>query len=664
MLDTLTSAFLALMTVHHLTFMMIGVGVGLVVGVLPGVGGLVGLTILLPFLYGMDQSAALAMLIGVLAVSPTADTFASVLMGIPGSTASQATVLDGFPLSKNGQAARALSAAFSASLVGGVFGAVVLTGFVIVARPVILSFGAAELFALTLFGLSMVGVLSGKNLMKGVATATLGVAFGVVGSAPATGEYRMEFGWLYLMDGIPLVVVALGLFAVPEIVDLLRSQSSISTKATDLGTGWLQGIKDTWTYRWLVLRCSGLGAIIGAIPGPGGSAVDWIAYGHVVQTSKDRSQFGKGDIRGVIAPESANNSCMGGALIPTLLFGIPGSGSTAVFLAAMVLLGIQPGPAMADPARGLNLTYVVVWSLAIASVVGTALCILISPWISRLTTIRYSLIAPFMIMVISVAAFQATRSLEDMVVLIVTGVLGVLLRRFGWPRPAFLIGFALATEAERYLYQAVQFSGWEFISRPLVITIIVITVASIWLGVRKKPGETSASIDTEGAAAQAPAGQVWPQILFGGFVFAVFALAFWESRGLSTLGGIFPTGMSIVGMAATALTLLPLARGRLNSTANFDGEQAARSEDFKGGAWAIIGWLVGFVCLISLLGFFAALVAFFLAFLRIVARVSWVRTLILTAIAAVSMLAIADLLNLVMPEGLAQLYFDLPWPFR
>ncbi|MGA0564761.1 tripartite tricarboxylate transporter permease [Ancylobacter sp. VNQ12] len=664
MLDTLTSALLTLLTFHHLAFMMVGVGVGLVVGVLPGVGGLVGLTLLLPFLYGMEQSAALAMLIGVLAVSPTADTFASVLMGIPGSTASQATVLDGFPLSKRGEAARALSAAFSASLVGGVFGAVVLTGFVIVARPVILSFGAAELFALTIFGLSMVGVLSGSNLAKGIATAALGVAFGAVGSAPATGEYRMEFGWLYLMDGIPLVVVALGLFAVPEIVDLLRSQSSISGKATELGTGWVQGIKDTWKYKWLVLRCSGLGAIIGAIPGPGGSAVDWIAYGHVVQTSKDRSQFGNGDIRGVIAPESANNSCMGGALIPTLLFGIPGSGATAVFLAAMVLLGIQPGPAMADPARGLNLTYVVVWSLAIASVVGTGLCILISPWISRLTTIRYTLIAPFMIMVISIAAFQATRSLEDMVVLIATGILGVMLRRFGWPRPAFLIGFALATEAERYLYQAVQFSGWGFVGRPLVIAIIVITVASIWLGLRKSPGETATAINTEGPAAQASARQLWPQLVFGGFVLAIFAFTFWESRSLSMLGGIFPTGMALVGMAATALTMLPLLRGKLESTANFDAEETERADDFRGGPWAVLAWLIGFVVAISLVGFFAALVVFFLAFLTIVARVSWVRTLALTAVAAISMLVLADLLSLVMPSGLIQIYFDLPWPFR
>lgn len=662
MIDTLFSAFLNLLTLQHMGFMGLGVALGLMVGILPGLGGIVGLSLLLPFLYGMDQTSALAMLIGLVAVIPTSDTFASVLMGIPGSTASQATVLDGFPLSKKGQAARALSAAFSASLIGGLFGALILTGFVVIARPLILSFSSPELFALTIFGLSMVGVLSGNNLAKGVATAALGLAFGTIGAAPATGEYRMEFGWLYLMNGIPLVIVALGLFAVPEIVDLLRGQSTIAGKATRLGTGWIQGLKDTWTYKWLSLRCAGLGAIIGAIPGLGGSVVDWIAYGHVVQTSKDRSQYGKGDIRGVIAPESANNAKEGGGLIPTLLFGIPGSGSMAVFLAGLILLGIQPGPAMAD--RNLDITYTIVWSLAIANVMGTLLCIIVAPGVSRLTTIRYALIAPFMIMVISFAAFQATRSLYDLVALFVIGIVGVLLKRFGWPRPAFLIGFVLATQAERYLYQAVQFQGWGFMNRPLVIAIIVITIASVWLGARKKPGETSAQVNTEGTSELAQAGQIWPQLAFGGLVLAIFGYTLWESMALSQLGGIFPTTVAVVGLGATALALAPLALGKLDNSANFDIEVAPRENDVPGGPWAMLGWLGGFVGAVSLVGFFAALMVFFVAFLKIQAKASWVRTIILTIAAAVFMLVLARALNLVMPGGLLQAYFRLPWPFR
>jgi putative tricarboxylic transport membrane protein len=659
MTGALLDALANLLTLQHFAFMALGVCVGLMVGVLPGLGGIVGLSLLLPFIYGMDQTSALAMLIGLVAVIPTSDTFTSVLMGIPGSSASQATVLDGFPLAKKGEAARALSAAFAASMFGGLFGAIILTAFVLIARPLILSFSSAELFMLTVFGLSMVGVLSGSSLAKGVAACALGLAFGAIGAAPATGEYRMDFGLLYLSDGIPLVIVGLGLFAIPEIVDLLRGGQAIAERA-QLGKGWIDGLLDTWRNRWLALRCSGLGAMIGAIPGLGGSVVDWLAYGHVVQTSKDRSQFGKGDIRGVIAPESANNAKEGGGLVPTLLFGIPGSGSMAIFLAGMILLGLQPGPAMAD--RNLDVTYTIVWSLAIANVLGTALCIVLAPGIARLTTIRYALIAPFMIMVISFAAFQATRSYNDLLALLFVGTVGIFLRRFGWPRPAFLIGFVLALQAERYLYQAVQFAGWGFVTRPLVIVITIIIVVSVWLGARKRPGGGSTSVSTEGGADTARAAILWPQTTFTLVAFVAFAFCLYEGLQNSFLGAVFPVTVGAVGLLATLAVLVPQISGKLESPTNFDLDATVRPDD--PGPWQFALWLVGFVGAVGVIGFFATLVVFFVAFLRVVARAPWSHALTLTAGAAAFMLVLANSLNLVFPGGLLQHYADLPWPFR
>ena len=221
---------------------------------------------------------------------------------------------------------------------------------------------------LAIFGLSMVGSLSGKSLIKGVVACGFGLLTGSIGAAPATGEFRMVMGLDYLYDGLPLVVIALAIFAFPEISELFRKDAAIADKDTnDLGrAGWFMGMRDVLKNKWLALRCSSIGTIIGAIPGMGGSVVDWIAYGHVVQTSKDKSQFGKGDIRGVIAPESANNAKEGGALMPTLLFGIPGSGSMAVFLGGMVLIGIEAGPSMVT--TDIELTYTIIWSLAIANV--------------------------------------------------------------------------------------------------------------------------------------------------------------------------------------------------------------------------------------------------------------------------------------------------------
>ena len=315
-----------------------------------------------------------------------------------------------------------------------------------------------------------------------------------------------------------------------------------------------------------MLRCSSLGTLIGAIPGLGGTVVDWIAYGHVVQTAKDKSQFGKGDIRGVLAPESANNAKEGGGLVPTLLFGIPGSGAMAVFLGGLVLLGIEAGPAMVS--SDLDLTYTIIWSLALANVIGAGSCIVLARPIARLTTIPFNLLAPFMIMVVSFAAFQATRDLMDLVVLFAIGVLGVWLKRFGWSRPAFLIGFVLAPQAEGYLNLAVQFYGWQMLTRPGVMIILAIAVVSVWLGAR------GGVVDAE-PAADADAGKAEnrrPQLLFLAGVLAVSIYAIVSAARLSPLGSMFPIGVAVATIAFVAYVGWGLNAGPLDSPLNFDAE--------------------------------------------------------------------------------------------
>jgi TctA family transporter len=580
------------------------------------------------------------------------------MMGIPGSSAAQATVMDGFPLAKRGEAARALSAAFSASLIGGVFGAAVLTVVVLAARPLILAFTSAELFMLTVLGLSMVGVLAGGSLPKGLAACGLGLLFGALGAAPATSEFRMVFGVEYLSDGIPLVVIGLAMFAVPEIVDLLRQKRAIAG-AAQLGKGWLQGLRDTWRHIGLVLRCSGVGCVVGFLPGLGGSVVDWIAYGHVVQSSRDKSQFGKGDIRGVLAPESANNAKEGGALIPTLLFGIPGSGGMAVFLGGMVLIGLEPGPSMVG--ERLDLTYVIVWSLALANVIGAGVCFLISGWVAKLTTIRYALLAPFMIMVISFAAFQTTRQLGDLVALFVVGLLGIFLKRFGWSRPAFLIGFVLAGNSEVYLYQALQFYGPEFLLRTGVLLIAALTAVSIWLGARKGPGAHAAAGD-----ANARATRLWPQAAFAAFVVAAFAVGIWDGLQHAFLAAVFPVTVGAVMLLPALWVLWPLALGRTHSAANYDHEVAGEHAGRPGvaGLWYYVWWLFGFLAACLLFGFLIALVAFFVAFLRFEAQASAARIALLTGTGIALICTIAWFLVLSFPAGLLQHYVDLPWPLR
>jgi TctA family transporter len=659
MLESMLSALDAITTGTHLLFLLTGVAMGLVVGIFPGLGGIVGLSLLLPFLYGMDPTSALAMLVGLVAIIPTSDTFTSVLMGIPGSSASQATVLDGFPLAKKGEAARALGAAFSASLYGGLIGAVILTVVIVVARPLILLFTSAELFMLTILGLSMVGVLAGNCLSKGLLACGLGLLFGALGGAPATGEFRMSFGSDYLGDGLPLVVIGLAMFAVPEIVDLLRSGGSIS-RGQSLGSGWIRGIKDMWAYKWMCMRCAGIGCIIGALPGLGGSVVDWIAYGHVKQTVKDSSQFGKGDIRGVLAPESANNAKEGGGLIPTLLFAIPGSGSMAIFLGGLEIIGLEPGPSMVE--GNLNLTYIIIWSLALANVVGAGTCLLISKYVAMLTTIKYVYLAPFMIMVICFAAFQATLDLGDLMVLFGVGLFGILFKRFGWPRPAFLIGFVLADNSETYLYQAVQFYGPEFMLRTGVIIIAVITVIFAWMGARNAPTKETAA--SEGGPAKAT--DMRPQALFAGGVVLIFALGLYDAAQHSFLAAIYPLGIT--------LTMLPFAiylfyvtwTNKTGNAANYDHEIEGDHVGKAGTASLMhyVWWLGGFIGTIMLIGFWISLIGFFLIFLRAKSDASWIRIVTMTACGVGFITGLSWIMVLNFPGGVLQYYVDLPWPLK
>ncbi|MBF2759797.1 MAG: tripartite tricarboxylate transporter permease [Ectothiorhodospiraceae bacterium AqS1] len=664
MLDALAQAAASLASLDHFIWMLTGVGVGLVVGVIPGLGGIAGLSLLIPFVFGMEPAAALGMLVGLVAVIPTSDTFASVLMGIPGSSASQATVLDGFPLAKSGQAARALSAAFASSLFGGLIGAVILTGFVLIARPLILTFGAAELFMLALFGLSMVAALAGRSLTKGIAAGAVGLLAGSIGAAPATGEFRMILGFEYLYDGIPLVVMGLGLFAIPEIVDLLRKNRSIAGNAL-LGQGWIAGLRDWARNTFLSLRCAGIGAIVGAIPGLGGSVVDWITYGHAVQTCKKNPEFGKGDIRGVIAPESANNAMQGGTLLPTILFGIPGSGAMAVFLGGMILIGIEPGPALAD--ADLGITYTIIWSLAIANIMGAGICFLLAPPIARLTTIPFAWLAPCMIALVCFAAFQATRDIADLVALTAIGALGILMKRFGWPRPALLIGYVLAPQAETYFYQALQFNpqygGLGMLLRPGVIVIALLTLISLWFGLRRRVTE----IDTAGADEEKRAHATrLEQILFTAAL-AGFCLIAWNDASSHTfLGSIFPAGASVVGLLFCLALSWRLWRAPCDHPALFDleisGDHVGKAK--SGSMWSGWLWLAGLIAGSALIGFFAAMIFFFLAFLKLRTRATWEGTLSLTAGASAFLLGLAWMLSLHFPRGLVQNALDLPWPFR
>lgn len=651
-------------------YLFLGVLLGLCVGVFPGLGGIAGLSLVLPFMFGMEPVYGLALMIGMLAVVPTSDTFASVLMGIPGSSASQATVLDGFPLAKKGEAARALSAAFASSMFGGLVGAAFLTVFILIARPIVLAFGLPEMLMITILGLSMVAVLAGRIALKGLAAAGFGMMIGTIGVADAGGSLRMaSYDLPYLTDGLQLVIVGLGIFAIPEIVSLLRQDRSISQDAK-LGAGWTEGVKDWFNNKWLSMRCSVIGVIVGVIPGLGGSVVDWIAYGHTVQTTKDKSKFGKGEIRGVIGPESSNNAKEGGGLVPTLLFGIPGSGSMAIFIGAVALLGtgsIEVGPQMLK--SNLDITYSIVWLLALANVLGTLLCIAASGGIAKLTTIRFTFLAPFLFMLISFAAFQSGQNFEDLLALFAIGLIGIFLRRFDWSRPAFLIGFVLSEPVEKFTNQAFQVAsfrfrksfeeGMDYLFSPIVIVLIVITLLSVIVGIRQ-----AKKILSEG---ESVAGNKRAPMVFLLLVAAYITAAVINSSMIpdyNMTDKIVPLVVGGIALLCCMILFVQMIIRPEGDAIFADKEIAGDDAEAPHGLWASVSWLASLIVATYFTGFILALIGFMLSFFRIRAGAGWGKTLLLTTAGVAFMCLMAGALNRDFPPGLLQGAVDLPWPLN
>ncbi len=480
MLEALWTGLVLVFQWPAVAFLLLGCVIGLWIGAVPGLGGIIGLVLLLPFTFGMDPVPAMALLIGLWTVTATSDTIASVMLGIPGTAASQATILDGYPLAKKGQAGRAFGAAFTVSAFGGVFGAAMLAIALPIVLPVILAFKSPELFMLGMLGLTMVGSLSGASVLKGLTAATLGLMLGTIGFAESEAIPRYTLGTLYLTDELPLIPVVLGLFAIPELLELAVRNVSISRIPKDQaeGGGIMDGVRDAVRHWWLVIRCSAIGTYVGLLPGLGASIVDWIAYGHAVQSAKDKSQFGQGDIRGVIAPEAANNAIKGGALIPTLALGIPGSLGTAILLGALIIQGLRPGPNMLD--ANLHITFSLVWMIVVANIFAAGFLMVVSKQVAKVAFVPGHLVVPGVIVFVLMGAWLGGASIGDWVVCLTMGLVGFVMKRGGWPRPPLILALILGNILENSFQissRIHQGPGW--LLRPIVLIIIALIVLTL-----------------------------------------------------------------------------------------------------------------------------------------------------------------------------------------
>ena len=314
MIDILHSSLAGLelvLTWSTFSLMLVGIFIGFTVGILPGLGGATTLALMLPFVVKMNAVEAFAFLLGMAAVTNTTGDITSILFGVPGEPTTAATIVDGHPMAKKGEAGRALGAVLTSSLIGAILGAFALGLAVPVVRPLILTFGSPEFFMLAMLGLTFVAALSGGSVLKAIVSGGIGLFLSTVGIAPVTGIQRFTFGQLFLWDGIGLVPITIGFFAIPEVIDLVAGRTSIAKERMDGLGGVMEGVRDTFRHWWLVIRCSLIGTFTGIIPGLGGATSQWLAYAHAVQTPKIRSASARGQWRGSWGPVPRTIRCSG-----------------------------------------------------------------------------------------------------------------------------------------------------------------------------------------------------------------------------------------------------------------------------------------------------------------------------------------------------------------
>ncbi len=479
MYDFLLQGVREVLDVDVLVVVVTAVPIGLVFGILPGLSGVTTLAILLPFVYGMEPFVGMSFLLAAHAIVYTGGSITAIMLGIPGAPANAATIIDGFPLSKQGQSGYAMGAALAASGLGGIVGVVALLLLLPFLQPVMTSFGSPETFCLALMGITFIAILGRGVMVKGLIAGGLGIFLALFGYQGITGVPRFWLGSDYLLDGFRLIPVVLGLFAIPEILALSTGRVASSDRPLT-NVPWVQvweGVKSIGGHPWLFLRSSVIGVLIGIVPGVGGETAPFLAYAAAKQAARNPEEFGNGAIEGVIAPESSNNAKEGGALVPTLALGIPGSAGMAVLLGGFLILGLDPGPDFLDTHMALAAGLALV--LALANVLAVVLMLALVRQIARITFIRGTVLAPLLLVLVVLGTYSAGNNPMDVLFVFAFGALGWFLKELDYSRPALLLGFILGPLIETYLHISLQAYGPWFFLRPIALTITLLIVAGM-----------------------------------------------------------------------------------------------------------------------------------------------------------------------------------------
>lgn len=606
MIEAAAAGLEQFLTVKALLFLSLGSIIGLVFGAIPGLGGTTALALLIPLTFGMDRFAAISLFGGVMGAVPFGGSITAILLNTPGTPPNAATCFDGYPMAKAGRAGPAIGAAGTASALGGLLGIIALIILMPVMREVVLLFGPPEFLILSLLGLSAVAVAAHGQIVRGLLMGGVGFMLALVGFDKVHGDVRFTFDIEYLWDGIPLVPALIGLFAIAEIINLsVRGGAVASSAASTRIHGVTEGIIAVFRNYPILLRGSMIGAFIGAVPGVGGTVASFLSYSSTVHLSKEPETFGQGNIKGVIAPEAANNAKDGGSLIPTLAFGIPGGAEMAVFLGALVLHGMQPGPQMLLQHADVILT--LIYALSLSCVIASTIGILSTRWLIRITEVDAQILSVVVPIIALVGAYALRSSFGDVMIALVFGVVGYVMIRFDYPRLTLVIALVLGEIAEVSFFQTTQIVRGDWFvmfSRPAVIVLTLFTISILAL-----PGIQTLVRARRGTAPKAEhmAGKARMSSMVFALVVLAFSAAFVaqsyvyeiEERAIPLLVG----WTTLVFVALDFLTMTDTRLGGALTRIFGGGATPVATDHFFGKELGIVLWFVAVVVGIYFVGF-------------------------------------------------------------
>ncbi|MBR1919814.1 MAG: tripartite tricarboxylate transporter permease [Spirochaetales bacterium] len=473
----------ALASPLSIVFIAIGVFVGIIFGAIPGLTGTIAISLFLPLSYKMTAVQALLFLTAIFCGGEFGGSISAILIGTPGTNAAAATMLDGYPLARGGKARKALMMALFASTFGGLFSAFVLLFGAPAVAEFTINFGPAEFFMLAVFGLSIISSVSGKDIWKGLVAGCIGVLLSLVGIDNMTGTFRFTFGNVNMIRGLSLIPVLMGLFAVPSIINMViepyRKNRDEKTIVEMDRNDYLSFSEVKPAFPTLV-RSSIIGTIVGAIPGTGTGLASFVSYDMARKNSKRKENFGKGELEGIAASESANNAVTAGALIPLFTLGIPGSPSAAVLIGAFMIHGMQVGPSLFSDQGPL--VYAVMVGMIVANIFMFLEGKYLSKWFAMITKVPDTVLAPVLLVLCSAGAFSVNNSVFDIGLFLVCGVTSYIIGRLGFPIMPISLGYVLGPLAEFNLRRALVLSegSWTiFVTRPISLFFIIITVVSL-----------------------------------------------------------------------------------------------------------------------------------------------------------------------------------------